>query len=380
MDATPTHSDPSSWSPSRWFWIAAIWCGVGLFDATQTVLVMRSEGMHHDWARLFVTQLLVWLPWALVTPLVLNLGRRYSPAQWRRFRTWGTHLGACAAIGLAFAAWSAALEELLNPFAKVPGPGPFVTLWLDKFYNGLLSFTVLYGFILAVSYVLDSRDRLAFQRTESARLSEQLSKAQLNALRRQIEPHFLFNTLNAISGLVREEKNDTAVRMIAGLSDCLRRVMNDSDRQLVQLEEELEFVQKYLAIQQVRFAERLQVSVDVPRELFPAQVPALILQPMVENAVKHGIAKRVLGGAIRIAGVRSNGMLTLSVYNDGPTLPPGWEITASGIGISNVRARLRSLYGNKFEFTMRNQSPGGVEVSVSVPFVCLPDAPETTEG
>jgi two-component system, LytTR family, sensor kinase len=380
MDATRTHSEPSPWSPSRWLWIAAIWSGVGLFDATQTVLVMRAEGMHHDWARLFVTLLLGWLPWALATPLVLNLGRRYSPAQWRRFRTWGTHIGACAAIGLVFAAWSAALEELLNPFAKVTSPEPFVTLWLDKFYNGLLSFTVLYGFILAVSYVLDSRDRLAFQQTESARLSEQLSKAQLNALRRQIEPHFLFNTLNAISGLVREKRNDAAVSMIAGLSDCLRRVMNDSDRQLVQLEEELDFVQKYLDIQQVRFAERLQVSVDVPRELFAAQVPSLILQPMVENAVKHGIAKRVLGGAIRIAGFRSNSMLTLCVYNDGPSLPAGWETTTSGIGISNVRARLQGLYGNKFEFSMRNQSPGGVEVAVSVPFVCVPVTAKAIEG
>jgi two-component sensor histidine kinase len=336
--------------------------------------------MHHDWARLFVTQLLVWLPWALATPLVLGLGRRYPPAQWRRFRTWGTHIGACAAIGLVFSAWSATLEELLNPFAKAPGPESYATLWLDKFYNGLLSFTVLYGFILAVSYVLDSRARLAFQQTERARLNEQISKAQLNALRRQIEPHFLFNTLNAISGLVREKRNDAAVSMIAGLSDCLRRVMKDSHRQLVQLGEELEFVQKYLGIQQVRFAERLRVSVDVPGELFPAQVPSLILQPMVENAVKHGIAKRVQGGAIRIAGFRSNGMLTISVYNDGPSLPTGWETTTSGIGISNVRARLQGLYGNKFEFSMKNQGTGGVEVSVSMPFVCLPVVPEAVEG
>src|SRR6202162_3051104 len=304
MDAPRTHSEPSPWLPSRWLWIAAIWSGVGLFDATQTVLVMRSEGMHHAWARLFVTQLLVWLPWALATPLVLGLGRRYSPAQWRRFRTWGTHIGACAAIGLVFAVWSATLEELLNPWAKVSGPGPFVTLWLEKFYNGLLSFTVLYCFILAVGYVLESRDRLAFQQTESARLNEQLSKAQLNALRRQIEPHFLFNTLHAIAGLVREKRNDAAVSMIAGLSDFLRRVVEDSNRQQVPLGEELEFVQTYLDIQKVRFAERLQFSVDVPTELLSAQVPRLILQPMVENAVKHGIAKRVHGGSIRIAGFR----------------------------------------------------------------------------
>jgi two-component system, LytTR family, sensor kinase len=335
--------------------------------------------MHHAWLRLFVTLPLSWLPWALATPVVLRLGRTFPLPQWRRFATWGIHLAAFATIGLVFAAWSAALEEFLNPWAIVPRPDPFTTLWLAKFENGLLSFAILYTAILLVRYVLDSRERLAFQQAESARLNEQLSKAQLHALRRQIEPHFLFNTLNAIAGLVREQRNDDAVTMIAGLSDCLRHVMEDSDRHQVRLGEELEFVQKYLDIQKVRFAERLQVSVDVPRELFPAQVPSLVLQPMVENAVKHGIAKRVQGGAIRIAGFRSNGKLTLSVYNDGPSLPPGWEKTNPGIGIANVRTRLRGLYGDQFEFTMKNQNPGGVEVSVSVPFDSLPAVPAAFE-
>jgi two-component system LytT family sensor kinase len=361
-------SGTSSGSP-QWLGIAAIWSGVGLFDATQNVFVMRAEGMHHRWLPLFVTLLLSWLPWALATPRVLRLGRQYPAAQWKRFSTWGTHLAACAVIGLVSAAWTASMEELLNPWAFVPGPDPFLQLWLHKFYNGLLEYLILYGAILIVSHVLDSRERLALQQTETARLNEQLSKAQLNALRRQIEPHFLFNTLNAIAGLVREKRNDAAVDMIAGLSDFLRRIVEDSERQQVPLAEEVEFAQKYLNIQKVRFAERLQVSVDIPMELFPAQVPSLILQPMVENAIKHGIAKRVQGGAIRIAASRSNGMLTLRVYNDGPSLLANWETSHSGIGISNVRTRLQALYGEGFELSMQNQNPGGVEVSVSVPYV-----------
>jgi two-component system LytT family sensor kinase len=363
MDALRTRPEPP-----QWFWIAAIWSAVGLFDATQNIFVMRAEGMHHAWAHLFATLLLSWLPWAVATPLVLRLGRRDPVAQWRRFSTWGTHIVACAAIGLASAAWTALLEALLNPWAKSSDPDPFAHLWLDKFYNGLLAYLILYGTIVLVGYMLDSRERLALQQTEAARLNAELSKAQLNALRRQIEPHFLFNTLNAIAGLVRERKNDVAVSMIAGLSDFLRRVVEDSNRQQVPLEEELEFAQKYLDIQKMRFAERLQVSVDVPRELFPAQVPSLILQPMVENAVKHGIAKRVQGGAIRIVALRSKARLTLSVYNDGPRLPAGWEKTRSGVGISNIRTRLQSLYGDEFKLSMKNQDPGGVEVSVSVPF------------
>jgi two-component system LytT family sensor kinase len=360
---------PSPYSRSpRWFWIVAIWSAIGLFDATQTVFVMRSEGMHHAWARLFIVLLLAWLPWALATPLVLRLGRQHPLAQWRRVSTWGTHVVACATIGPVSAAWNASLEELLNPWAHVPGPDRFADLWLQKFENGILTYIVLYATILLVSHTLDSREQLALQQTETARLNEQLSKAQLNALRRQIEPHFLFNTLNAIAGLVRERRNDAAVSMIAGLSDFLRRVLEDSNRHEVPLEEELDFALKYLDIQKVRFGERLQVSVSVPTDLLHAAVPSLILQPMVENAIQHGIAKRVQGGAIHITALRSNGRLTLNVYNDGPKLPEAWEENRSGIGISNVQTRLQGLYGQAFELTMRNQEPGGVEVSLSVPF------------
>jgi LytS/YehU family sensor histidine kinase len=260
------------------------------------------------------------------------------------------------------------MDFAFNPYARHSWTGTFAGLWIDKFLNGILTFLVLYAAIVAVSYVLDSRERLALQRTETARLNEMLSRAQLDALRRQIEPHFLFNTLNAVAGLVREGRNDDAVGMIVGLSDFLRRVLQGSTNQQVPLGEEMAFAQKYLDIQKVRFAERLQLSVDVPRELYPAQVPSLILQPMVENAVKHGIAKRAQGGAIRIAASRSDGVLTLRVSNDGPSLPVGWELAGAGIGMSNVRTRLQSLYGDAFELRMRNQDAGGVEVSVSLPF------------
>jgi signal transduction histidine kinase len=360
----------------RWIWIGLIWFGFGLVDAIQTVFVMRAEGMHHAWVKLFVITVLYWLAWALATPLVLHLGHRFPPVKWQPLTTWLVHILACAGIGLIFTAWTTWLDLLTNPYADNSASpalqGPFVHLWFNKFYNGILSSILLYAAILAFGYAVSSRERLALQQTETARLNEQLSKAQLHALRQQIEPHFLFNTLNAIAGLVREGRNDSAVSMIAGLSDFLRRVLDDSTRQQVPLGEEVEFAQKYLDIQKVRFAERLQLSVDVPAELYPAQVPALILQPMVENAVKHGIAKRAQGGSIRIAASRSNGMLTLSVSNDGPSLPADWEMARSGIGISNVRTRLKSLYGDSFTLSMRNQEGGGVAVSLSLPFVVVP--------
>ena len=355
----------ASLSP-RWFWIAAFWLGIGLFDASQTVFVMRAEGMHHAWTSLFITSVLSWLPWAMATPLVFRLAAKYPAAQWRQHGLWARHSAACAAVGLVYAAWVAMWEELLNPWSAAT-VNPFLHLWPQKFFSGLLSFVILYGIILLVASMLDSRERLAYQETETARLNEQLSRAQLHALRRQIEPHFLFNTLNSIAGLVRERRNDAAVTMIAELSDFLRRVIDDSSRQQVPLGEELEFALKYLDIQKVRFAERLQVSVSVPSELFSTAVPSLILQPMVENAVRHGIAKRVQGGVIRIRAFPTEDRVTLSVYNDGPLLPQGWEQQASGIGLANVRTRLQGLYGEQFEVNIQNQEPGGVEVSISVP-------------
>jgi signal transduction histidine kinase len=357
----------SSLKLPHWHSIVLIWLGIAVICAVQDVMVMQREHMHHSWPRLLVTLIVSWLVWVLATPTVLRLGRRFPPVRLRPISTWAVHLIACGAIGLLSAAWEALVEELLNPLLKSPSPGPYHTLWFNTFYNELFLYSIVYAGLLASSYILDSRQRLVHQQIETARLNEQFSKAQLDALRRQIEPHFLFNALHAIAGLVREKRNDAAVTMIAGLSDFLRKVVDTSGRHEVALGEEVQFLQKYLDIQKVRFADRLQLSVDVPKELFAAQVPSLILQPLVENAIKHGISKQVSGGWVRIAAVRSNGWLTLRVYNDGPGLPADWDKSPSGIGIANLRGRLRAMFGEAYEFHLQNQADG-VEVQVSVPF------------
>jgi two-component system, LytTR family, sensor kinase len=339
-----------------------MWLAIALFEATQTVFGMRVEGMHHNWGLLFVTVILSWFPWALVTPFVLRPGREHRT----RPLTWLLHGITALSINTVTSAWVAAIVVLLNPYASDRPPGPFVHVWFGHFYGALLNSFMLYAGILALAYILESRERLARHQTETARLNEQLSKAQLDALRRQIEPHFLFNSLNSIAGLIRDKQNDAAVQMVARLSDFLRRVVEDSNRQLVPLAEEMEFSEKYLEIQRVRFAERLRLSIEVPDSLLVAQVPSLLLQPMVENAVKHGISKRAQGGTIRISASRDNGMLTLRVYNDGPALQ--LEKEPPGVGILNVRMRLQSLYGDAFRFTIHNQEPDGVEVAVSVPY------------
>lgn len=350
-----------------WRWIAAIWSGIGLIDATETVFPMRAQGMHHAWVALFTTLMLGWLPWALATPLVVQLGRRFPLTGTRWVTAWPLHIATATAICLVSAGWSATLEELLDPWAYSQGPGPFTALWLQKFAYGVLTSIVLYAFILTIDFALQSRERLARQQIEAARLSEHLSKAQLEALRRQIEPHFLFNSLNAIAGLVRDQRNEAAAETIVALSEFLRSAAQDSNSQQVPLSREVEHLRQYLEIQKARFAERLQVTLEIPSELLAAPVPSLILQPLVENAIKHGISKRAQGGSIRVNAASAHGMLNLNVDNDGPGLPADFEATRNGIGIANLRTRLQILYGSQGSLSLRNQDGGGVRVSISVP-------------
>jgi two-component system LytT family sensor kinase len=353
--------------PQSWLWIASLWAGIGVLDATQNIFAMRHEGMHHSWAKLFIALTFAWLPWALATPLIIDLGRRF-PIAWKAARSWLVHLGAIVAIAFAASAWAAALEVLLQPWLPDFETNPFLVTWPLKFSGGLLPALILYSGIFAVTYALDSRARAAAQQTDAAHLNEQLSYAQLNALQRQIEPHFIFNALNSISGLVREHKNDAAVSMIVALSDFLRRVAVSSSEPQSRLAQEMEFLQKYLQIQEVRFAGRLKLDLQIPEELREAKIPSLMLQPLVENAIKHGIAKRVQGGTVRVTASRAERMLGLSVYNDGPLLDRDGHAVKDGIGLSNLRTRLKLLYGSDYELRMENYGITGVQVFVALPY------------
>lgn len=349
-----------------WLWNTGAWLGIGLIGATQTVFVMRSQGMHHAWARLFTTELLSWVPWALAAPLVFRAARRFPPAAGASLRFIAMHAGACFGLAMTAAAWVALLERVANPWAMSPQPPPFVRLWAVRFENGLLQAVFLYAGIVAVSYGLGARDRLLRQEAEAARLNDQLARAQLHALQRQVEPHFLFNALNAVAGLVRDQQNGPAVRALAGLSDCLRRVLRASDDVSVTLNHELEFAQDYLDLQRLRFGDALEVIVDIPGELLACQVPNLVLQPIVDNAIKHGISQQARRGTIRLGAATSDDTLTLTVYNDGPPLATPSPRPGFGIGLSNLEARLRMLYGDAFRLGMQN-AVNGVMVSVAIP-------------
>lgn len=349
------------WRP--WLWSAAIWYGFGVIDAVQSMVSMHAEGMHHPWLRLFWVTVVNWTPWLVATPLVMALESRLAGSVWRL----PVHVTFCATVAFAFCMWSAMLVVRLDPYGRTEPKQPYWHNVRWHFLEGVVSFLVLYGAILAVNAVLESRARLLRERAATAQLNEQLSKAQLDAVRRQIEPHFLFNTLNAVSSLVRAQRHEDAVKVIAELSEFLRRVLEESERQEVPLREEMEFGERYLWIQEVRFEDRLRVKVAVSAEAMEAKVPTLMVQTLLENAIKHGIAKRAHGGEVRVSAVCENGALVLRVGNDGPALAEGWA-TGGGIGLANLRARLQSLYGEHYSLQVAD-SAHGVEVEVKVPLV-----------
>jgi two-component system, LytTR family, sensor kinase len=202
----------------------------------------------------------------------------------------------------------------------------------------------------------------------ASQLEAQLAQAQLDTLRMQLHPHFLFNTLNGIVGLVRDNRNDIAVSMLVGLSDLLRHALEHSDQQEVELQEELNFINLYLSIQQMRFSDRLQVKLQIDDDTKHALVPNLVLQPLAENALHHGLAKSVSSGLIGIQAQAENGNLKLTVFDNGVGLPSNWQLKSSaGIGLANTAARLEQLYNGNHRFDIRNRAEGGVEVIMVIP-------------
>jgi two-component system, LytTR family, sensor kinase len=353
---------------TRWIWIAAIWCAGALFDASQTILTMHAMGSKGSLLSPFLAEFLSWLPWALATPLIIGLARKLPIARGAALTASVAHVTAFAIVGTVAGAWSAALQVVFNPWSHATTPA-FLEAWNASLTGQMLMFVIAYVLILTTTYVVDSREKVERQMIETARLNGELSRAQLAALRRQMDPHFMFNTLNSIVGLVRDRRNDAAVNMIVGLSEFLRRASEDSHRAQVTLTEEVEYLQRYIDIQKVRFGDRLRVNLDIPVELGDALVPNLLLQPLVENAIKHGVSKRVAGGEIRVAGMRRDDALRLTVYNDGPRVQGDGNATSGGVGLANLRTRLQILHGDRSQLMLRPVETGGVEVVVTLPFL-----------
>jgi two-component system, LytTR family, sensor kinase len=234
-------------------------------------------------------------------------------------------------------------------------------------------FTIL-GCIHAIGYFAEARQREA----QAARLAAQVAEARLSALRMQLHPHFLFNSLNAITVLVRDQDTVNAARMLDLLSDVLRQVLRSDQTHETSLSSELSFLERYLAIEQVRFSDRLKVQFDIDPTLMGAAVPAFVLQPLVENALRHGIARRADGGTVNVSARRDGDVLVLSVADDGPGtagVGPPEPTAGNGLGLANTRERLTTLYGDHASIELQTRADdrfAGTIATVRLPYRELP--------
>jgi sensor histidine kinase YesM len=237
----------------------------------------------------------------------------------------------------------------------------------ERFFLNLDWEMMTYWAIVAVVHALDYHRESQERELTAAQLQAQLAEAQLEALQRQLHPHFLFNTLNTISALMHRDVH-AADEMLVQLSDLLRLTLDRIGTQQVPLTDEVDFLRKYLEIEQTRFGDRLQVNIDVDPEVLDAPVPNLILQPLVENALRHGIGPRVGGGRIDVDARQVEGSLMMTVRDDGVGLSPD-RLNAfhSGVGLSNTRSRLENLYGERHRFEFQTPAGGGLVVTIVIP-------------
>jgi two-component system, LytTR family, sensor kinase len=353
----------------RWALAFLGWTALGLFFASQGYLNYKYSG-----GKVFVVPLLKlnleeWYMWGLLTPGIVWFARRFPFDRGRWLLSLGAHL--IAGFAIAVLKWK--LDEFARAYL-LGMPGRFSLI-----YKIHLSF-LTYGVIVGATVGLDYYRRYQQGELRASQLEARLAEAQLQALRMQLHPHFLFNTLNAISTLVHRDP-DAADRMIARLSDLLRISLEDIGVQEVPLRQELEFLERYLDIERIRFADRLSVDMEIAPETLGARTPYLILQPLVENAIRHGIAPRSTPGRVTIRARRDTGTLILEIADDGPGLPPGAAAPAKdGVGISSTRARLEQLYGSAHRFELKNAASGGLVVTLVIPFASGERAVENRGG
>jgi len=258
--------------------------------------------------------------------------------------------------------------------------GTFFVVFMLGFHGNITTYFTLLGMQYGWRYYrkYQEREREALRlELDASELRTQLMRAQLSALKMQLQPHFLFNTLNAIMVLVRQQKGRQAEETLARLSDLLRCVLEDVEAQEVPLRRELEYLQLYLSIEQVRFQDRLRVEIAADPAVLEAAVPHMGLQPIVENAIRHGIGRSSAAGRIQISAERVDEKLVVKIQDDGPGLPLEGASQGRGIGLSNTRARLHQLYGDAAQLTVENGATGGAVATMVLPFRLAPGVTET---
>ena len=358
------YKDPPINPVRRWGIIVAAWSGVAFYFILMNSMFFKMEGKPVPWAMLLFESS-TWYIWALLTPFILNILQKYPLRKGVFLKNGFVHLLTNLAVyfyttlGFALLHWISLFEE-----------GKFLETISMVFAKTQFSLDILiYWTIVALGSASRYRRHYVYSQIRASKLNSQLARAQLQALKMQLHPHFLFNTLNSLSELMQEDIQ-AAEKMLAHLEHFLRLTVNNSEQQEVPFEQELEFLKCYLAIENVRFQDRLSIYMDIEPQTLPVAVPNLLLQPIVENAIRHGIAPRTTPGKIEICAKRNNGVLQVQVHDNGPGLTDDQRKTVplkKGLGLSNTRERLQQLYGKGHRFHLENAPEGGLLVTVEIP-------------
>lgn len=348
------------------------WTALGLFFFSQALMQKILSGDPSPWWHHLVSWLTGVYLLGCLTPFVLKMGRRFPFHQQYWMRIAARHL----TFSFVFACTQLLVESaLLFAFGVFPTllksyAATVVFLFVLSFHQNVLTYWIILGVQYAFRYYNQYRERerdALLLELRASELKAQLTRAHLSTLKTQLQPHFLFNTLNAIMVLVRQHKTNQAEEMLSRLSDLLRCVLDDVEAQEVPLRREFDYLRLYLSIEKVRFQDRLHVDISAPPELMDAAFPHMGLQPLVENAIRHGIGRRSAAGIVRITASKSDNTLKVAVQDDGPGFSSSHP-SSPGIGLTNTRERLNQLYGPAAQLLTENAPAGGAIVTLLLPF------------
>jgi signal transduction histidine kinase len=361
-----------SWLSSLWVKALVVWTLLSLLQTLQYLVVHDPDNPALSWQRALGLGFGLWYTWGLLWLLVYPLARRFSLGSSHWPSRLALHLAACA----VFASVKIFLDYPVIKSFYCPTPEKLtLPVFLQDAFTGMfLRYVLFYWTMIGVSHALEYHGKFRERELHAAQLENGLARARLQLLKAQLHPHFLFNTLNAISALVHVDV-EAADRMLAQLGDLLRLALEDFGVQEAPLARELEIVRAYLEIEQARLGSRLRVCWDIGVDTTDAHVPTFLLQPLVENAIRHGIAPRAAPGRIEVRARRRLDVLVLQVSDDGPGFPN--HPAECGVGLANTRARLLHLYGAEQRLETGNHPRGGGVVSVTLPFH---ERPHVTSG
>jgi signal transduction histidine kinase len=348
------------------FRLVATWLAVAVFFSSENILVGAARHRPFDWQWDLYHEFVYALTWAAYSLLVLAAGRRWPPGSGSFRRTIAPHLLLMLALAPAQIVTTYTVHYL---GLALLGHQPSATLW--EFLRGIsggivwgvLTGCLYYWLILGIQAAFLYQRMYQQQRLTSAELESRLTEARLEALRLQLHPHFLFNTLNAISAYVGADP-ERAQRMIAWLGELLRRTLNGGAAAELPLSQELDLLAPYLEIQRIRFGDRLTIEVIMPDGAADALIPALMLQPLVENAVEHGVSRTLNGARVQLKAEPIGDRLRLEIADNGPGPAGGTE----GVGLANTRSRLTGLYGDAHRLELSPVKTGGTVVTIELPF------------